>query len=203
MSDESVERLRRWHEAAYQEMRQRGSIRISYLGLDLLVPEGVFAPTPMSDLLGKAVLEEVRDADRVLDMGTGSGVNAILAASRSRGVVGVDVNPHAVAAAIANAERNGVAERTRFFESDVFEAVEGTFDLIVFDPPFRWFPPRDLLEASCADKNYEALTRFVNQASDYLKPGGRILLFFGSSGDSEYLQYVINRIGFRSETIES
>lgn len=91
LSDDDAQRLRLWHEAAYQEMRQRGTVRLSYLNRDLVVPEDVFAPTPVSDLLGNAVLEEARQADRVLDMGTGSGVNAILAASRSEDVVGVDV----------------------------------------------------------------------------------------------------------------
>jgi len=65
----------------------------------------------MSHLLGEAVLAEVRDGDRVLDMGTGSGVNAILAATKSTDVVAVDINPRAVEAAQADVERNGVTDR--------------------------------------------------------------------------------------------
>lgn len=132
------------------------------------MPEDVFAPTPMSDLLGRAVLDEVRPSDRVLDMGTGSGVNAILAASRSEQVVGVDINPHAVSAAVANAERNGVAGRARFFQGDVFGAVDGLFDLVIIDPPFRWFRPRDLLEASYADEGHRALGRFMAEVGALL-----------------------------------
>jgi hypothetical protein len=45
--------LRRWHERAYREMSEAGERQLSYLGLDLVVPAGVFAPTPMSDLLGR------------------------------------------------------------------------------------------------------------------------------------------------------
>ncbi len=203
MSSERSERLRRWHQGAYEGLRQRGTTRMSYLSTDLVVPHDVFAPTPTSDLLGTAVLDEVRETDRVLDMGTGSGVNAILAASRSHDVVGVDINPSAIAAAIANAERNGVAERTTFFQSDVFERVDGLFDLIVVDPPFRWFAPRDLLEASSTDENYRALTRFMSQARGYLTPAGRILLFFGSSGDIDYLKNLVAKGGFHRETIGS
>jgi release factor glutamine methyltransferase len=70
-------------------------------------------------------------------MGAGSGVNAILAASRSSEVVAVDVNPFAIETARQNAQRNGVSARVEVVESDVFRNVEGTFHLIVFDPPFR------------------------------------------------------------------
>jgi release factor glutamine methyltransferase len=44
-------------------------------------------------------------ADRVLDMGTGSGIHAILAAQVSQDVIGVDIIPEAVEAATRNAER--------------------------------------------------------------------------------------------------
>jgi release factor glutamine methyltransferase len=43
--------------------------------------------------------------------------------------------------------RNGVADRIQARHSDVFSNVDGACDLIIFDPPFRWFAPRDLLEA--------------------------------------------------------
>jgi release factor glutamine methyltransferase len=153
--------------------------------------------------LGPAVRDEVREGDRVLDMGTGSGINAILAAAKSTDVLAVDINPHAVAAAIANAERNGVADRITCRESDVFSAVEGTFDLIIFDPPFRWFAPRDYLEAGMADENYQALTRFLEQAGDHLAPGGRILMLFGSSGDLDYLYRTAEANGFTREIVSA
>jgi len=201
MSDEQVEVLRRWHEDAYEELRHRGPTRVNHLGKEFVVPEDVFAPTPMSDLLGTPVLNEVRETDRVLDMGTGCGVNAILAASKARDVVGVDINPHAIASAVANAARHGVSDRTTFLVSDVFENVQGAFDLIIIDPPFRWFRPRDVLEASIADESYEALTRFLAQAPRHLRAGGRVLLFFGTSGDMDYVNGRIEGEGFARETI--
>jgi release factor glutamine methyltransferase len=53
-------------------------------------------------------------------------------------------------------------------------AVEGRLDQIVFDPPFRWFPARDRLEANMADQNERVLTRFMSEASGYLAERGRI-----------------------------
>lgn len=203
MSAADVDRLQRWHERASAELHRLGRHRMNYLGLELVIPERVFPPTPTSNLLGRAVLAEVRPDDRVLDMGTGSGVNAILAASRSTDVVAVDVNPLAVEAAAANAERNGVADRITFVESDVFDRVEGTFDLVVVDPPFRWFAARDLLELAFADEQYRMLTRFVSEVGAHLRPGGRVLLFFGTSGDMAYLRHLVDRAGFDVETVAS
>ena len=195
--------IKAWHEVAYKYMQMADDETVEYLGLDIVVPRGVFAPTPTADLLGHVVLAEVRDTDRVLDMGTGSGINALLAASRSTDVVAVDLSPTSVAAAAANAVRNGVAERVTCLESDVFSAVDGRFDLIIFNPPFRWFAPRDLAEATMTDENYGAMTRFFTSAGDYLAPGGRILVFFGTSGDLDYLYRLIDENGFTRTIVAS
>jgi len=174
--------------------------RIFHLGLELRVPEDVFPPAGDGSF-HRLIRDEVRPSDRVLDMGTGSGIGALLAASRSSDVVAVDINPKAVAAAAANAVRNGVADRIRFLESDVFAAVDGRFDVILFDPPFRWFKARDLLELGTADENYRALTTFMTNAVSYLRPGGRILLHFGTSGDIDYLYQLIDTAAFKKEVL--
>lgn len=170
-----------------------------YLGLELLIPKDVFSPG--HGAFHPAVRDAVNPTDRVLDMGTGSGIVAILAAKRSSDVVAVDINPNAVAAARANAVLNGVADRITFGVSDVFDAVDGTFDLIVFNPPFRWFKPRDLLEMSHADENYRALRTFMREARSRLRPGGRILLNFGTSGDIDYLYHLIDEAKFKKEVL--
>ncbi len=67
---------------------------------------------------------------------------------------------------------------------------------MVFDPPFRWFQPRDLLEMATADPGYRALTQFAREARLHLSDYGRLLVFFGSSGDLGYLQRLIAEEGF-------
>jgi release factor glutamine methyltransferase len=198
-----VDQIKIWHERAYTEGRAEGASEqtFEYLGTTIVVPTDVMPITPMSHLLGEAVLGEARRGDRVLDMGTGSGVNAILAASKGARVLAVDVNPKALDAARANAERNGVQRRVEVRHSDVFSSVDGTFDLIVFDPPFRWFAPRDLFEAAMTDKDYKAMTTFFRQVKTYLEPGGRMLIFFGTSGDLGYLQSLIAQEELSSEVV--
>jgi release factor glutamine methyltransferase len=200
---ERAERIRQWHESAYQAAKTDGRVTrtFSYLGRTIVVPADVMPITPVSHLLGEAVLAEVRSTDRVLDMGTGSGVNAILAAGTATSVLAVDINPHALAATRANAEGNGLADRIEVRHSDVFSTVDGTFDLIIFDPPFRWFAPRDLLEAASTDENYRTLTTFFHSARRHLTPDGRMLIFFGSSGDLGYLQQLIAQHRFHAAIV--
>lgn len=200
MSAERAKRLRKWHLESNKELREGLPRRTFYLGLELLVPKDVFAPSG-SGHFHPAVRDEVKASDRVLDMGTGSGIVAILAAARSSEVVAVDVNPKAVAAARANAILNRVADHITFNVSDVFAAVEGDFDLIIFDPPFRWFKARDLLELSHTDENYLALTRFMDEVRQRLRPGGRILLNFGTSGDIDYLYHLIDKADLTKEVL--
>ncbi len=142
-SPEEVKRLQRWHEDAYQatvDEAGRDGQNMTYLGLDLHVPPQVQPITPVSHLLGEQVLAEVGPGERVLDMGTGCGVNAILAARKGAQVLAVDLNPEAVRAARANAQRNGVMDRIEAREGDVFDPIDpvsdGRFDLVIFDPPF-------------------------------------------------------------------
>lgn len=203
VSVEQAERIRQWHERTYSEGRPAAQSEqtFDYLGATIVVPPDVMPITPVSHLLGEAVQAAVQPSDRVLDMGTGSGVNAILAAKRGADVVAVDMNPRALEAARANAERNRVADRVEVRDSDVFSDVTETFDLIVFDPPFRWFRPRDLLEAATTDESYRTLTRFFREARSHLSPRGEMLIFFGTSGDLGYLKKLIDEEGFVIETV--
>ena len=73
---------------------------------------------------------------RALDVGTGSGIHALLAARHSKHVVAVDVNPRALAFTALNAALNGL-QNLECRAGSFFEPVEGeTFDLIVCNAPF-------------------------------------------------------------------
>ena len=202
MSDDEVNLRRQWHDALYRKIEDRKTVRMQYLGRRLVVPREVTPPAWMSKLLGKTILEEVRENDFVLDMGTGSGINAILAASKSHSVVAVDINPFCVAAGTKNAELNGVSARIKFQESDLFQNVTGKFDMIIFDPPFRWFAARDLRELAVADENFRSMTLFFDQVRNYLKASGRILMEYGDSGDLNYFLSLIERSRFKKTLVK-
>lgn len=199
MPVERAERLRIWQEQAYAGGRRDGPLSVEHLGFLIVVPPDVYPPNPLG--LAEIVLREVQTRDRVLDVGTGSGINALAAATKASEVVAVDISPSAVVCARDNAARNGLSERIEVRESDLFATVVGRFDLIMFDPPFRWFRPRDMRERATADENYETLTSFFERVPGYLLPGGRILLSFGTSGDIEYLRHLMSKSGMAAEEL--
>lgn len=87
-------------------------------------------PTTQQSLL---LLQEVlRLGDRVLDLGTGSGILAIAAAALGAGpILGRDLDPTAVAVARANVAANCLERRVRIEEGDLVAGLTGEFDLIL------------------------------------------------------------------------
>ena len=201
MSEQRIEKLREWHEHTYRELKKiKEEQKITVLGKELFVLSGIFAPIFSDSVeLAKAVIGEVRQGDEVLDLGTGTGIQAIFAAEKAKNVLAVDINPIALKCAKKNVENLGLENKIEIKESNLFSNVGNqVFDLIIFDPPFRWFKPRDLLEKSELDENYEVLQKFFKQVKSHLKPNGRIILVFSNTGDIEYLKELIEKSGFNS-----
>jgi release factor glutamine methyltransferase len=192
-----------WQEKVYRyHLKQAETITMDFLGRQLTVSPHVMAPVPYDlNLLSQAVLKEVKASDSVLDLGTGSGVQAIVAASKAKRVLAVDVNPEAVRCARTNVARNGLMSRIRVLRSDLFQRAKGRYSLILFDPPFRWTTPRDAWELSSADPGYRTLQAFFRESRAHLTPGGRILLHFGTSADLAYLKHLIRAHGFRRQQV--
>lgn len=202
LSPEGVERIQGLRQTLLEgQSDEAGEETVSFLHLTLKVPAEVMTPCPVSPLFGKAIVAELDEGDRMLDMGTGSGSLSVLAAGKAAHVLAVDLNPHAVAAARANAALNGVADRIEVRQSDVFANVDGRFDLVVFNPPFQWFAARDVADAATQDENYGALRRFFREVRDHLTDKGRVMVFFSTMGDVEYLLKLVADAGFRREDV--
>lgn len=90
---------------------------------------------PESFLLGGIVKRSPRR--RAVDLGTGSGVHALLASKHSESVIGVDVNPRALEFSRFNAALNGI-DNVEFILSDLFNSLDPsiTFDLLTANPPY-------------------------------------------------------------------
>lgn len=142
------------------------------------VPDGVQPPKAGSRFFGRHLT--VRPGERVLEIGSGLGLGAVLAAKAGASVVATDVVPEAVDAIRANALLNGVAVDARL--GDCYAPVAGErFDLICTNPPQMPTPPgRARRDAAAAADNggvdgWEILDRVIAGASAHLRPGGRLI----------------------------
>lgn len=141
-------------------------------------PAQVYTPAEDTFLLLAAAQEEVRQDDRVLEIGTGSGYIARQLAASAGSITATDINPHATALL----QGQGID----VLRADLFEGIRGPFDLILFNPPY--LPTRaeermnDWLEYALdgGGSGRDVIARFLAGAGRVLAPGGRILLLISS-----------------------
>lgn len=164
--------------------------------------DSIYEPAEDSYLLEQFVKE--RAVGRVLDVGTGSGIQAIAASKVSlvKAVTAVDINPKAVDY-VSKQALSLKLKKLKVVQSDLFENVSGQFETIIFNPPYL---PQDYLAGAGGEKvklvdralyggkkGYETIVGFLNQAPKYLSRGGKILLLFSSLSKKEIVEDAIQK----------
>ncbi|MFH1398610.1 MAG: HemK2/MTQ2 family protein methyltransferase [Candidatus Woesearchaeota archaeon] len=160
--------------------------------------EGPYEPREDSFLLKEQVCKYARG--RVLDMGTGTGILAFAAAQQAESVVAADISTKALEYAEKEAKRLGL--KIDFVDSDLFAAIGGKFDLIIFNPPYL---PQDKgmvdSEIYGGKHGYELIERFLIDAKDFLKDDGKILLLFSRLTNKNRVDSVIEENLYTSELV--
>lgn len=161
----------------------------------------VYYPAEDSFLLAENLI--VRENDRVLDIGTGCGLQAIMAAEISKHVIATDINPYAIENAKYNAHLNNVEIETRL--GDLFEPIKEKFDLIIFNPPYL---PSESNSDSFEEKAWNGgpegrsiLDRFLEQFCNYLNPDGRIQLVQSSLTNIDQTLNKLKALNFNTDVI--
>lgn len=110
-------------EAAHKTVTAPTTVTVR--GINLVVAPGVFNPahSNVGDLLAEYLSSQITLDTRVLDMGTGSGFQALCAAQKSSNVWACDKQAEAVQCARDNITRNNAVERITVLESDLFGSI--------------------------------------------------------------------------------
>ncbi len=170
-----------------------------FWGLPFSVTPDVLIPRPETEFVVEAALTAVsgNDTPVIVDLCTGSGCIAVSIAKelpKSR-IFATDRSDRALHIAQENARLNGVADRIRFLEGDLFGPLEElnllsridciatnppyvrSGDLITLQPEVRDFEPEIALVAG--PEGTELAERIIHQAPEYLKPGGALIMEMG------------------------
>jgi len=165
-----------------------------FCGYKFYVDERVLIPrSPMAELIQNLFEPWIDSAsvERVLDVATGSGCLAVAIANNFPGaeVVASDVSKGALEVASINVDGLSVREQVTLVESDLFENIEGVFDLIVSNPPYvgpksyEALPPEYHHEpglALIAEQNgLDFIARILHDSPPFLKDNGILVLEMG------------------------
>ena len=127
---------------------------------------------------------DVLNGKYILDMGCGSGVVSVFAASKGARCLAADVNPLSVEAAEENAKQNGFGDNVKAVQTDLFENIpnDEKFNIIFFNPPYYEKEPKtDFEKAFFTGKGFKVIKDFIEQSKSYLKHDG--FIYFITSSD--------------------
>jgi hypothetical protein len=149
-----------------------------FLLSDFLPPPGEPLPSDFvmsntsasSRLLTKLTIR--RRVAKALDVGSGAGIHALLAASHVDQVIATDTSKRALNFAAMNARLNGI-DNVSFAEGNFFEPVAGEkFDLIVTNPPFIISPQSGLMFQNAELEGDQVSELILRESPAYLREGG-------------------------------
>lgn len=117
-----------------------------FYGIQMYVNEKVLIPQPDTEILVQEVIKIIEQKNKnkeqkdmeILDMCTGSGCIAVAIATNVQNVnvMLADVSREALEIAKVNAQHTNTTEKFKFIQTNMFENVEGKFDIIVSNPPY-------------------------------------------------------------------
>jgi release factor glutamine methyltransferase len=182
-------------------------------GLEFVVNPAVLIPRPETELLANLAAQRAQALDRplrIVDLGTGSGIVAVLLARQCprAEVTATDISAAALDVARANAARHGAT--VRFLEGDWCAPLgDERFDLIVSNPPYvvdgdphlalnglPFEPPQALSDGVKGGDGLACIRRIVAAASRHLEPDGWLLMEHGYN-QAAAVRELLSEAGFR------
>lgn len=157
--------------------------------LEIDLSSSTFRPSTISIMMAETMT--IEPGDTVVDVGSGSGILAILAAKLgAEHVHAVDISPDAIEVGTANADRHGVADRITFYSGSLFDPLPENLqaDVIIGDVSgipdelareTGWFPSG----VGGGPTGAELPMRMLEAARQRLRKGGRLFLPTGSLQD--------------------
>jgi release factor glutamine methyltransferase len=173
---------------------------LEYNGIQYQTHPEVYEPAEDTFLFAENL--QVNRRDRVLEIGTGTGIIATIVSRKCRTVIATDINPLAIDCALKNIITNK-AYNVELRKGDLFEPVQSEkFDLILFNTPYLPTSEDEKIHTEI-DKAWDGgldgrkvIDRFLEGLKDHLNPGGRVQLVQSSLSDIDKTIIRLNELGF-------
>lgn len=186
-----------------KKVQKYGPHKVYISGRLYEISEDVFNPRYYftSRFMAKHIM--VTPEDIVLDMGTGSGIQAITAGHAGAKVIAVDINPEAVRFAQKNVKSNGIEDTVSVLEGDLFASLkpQHKFSVILFTPPYLEGTPKTHFEKALYDSDKKLVSRFFSEAKEYLCPGGYVQMIYSSIAGTEQAVSIAAQSGWNHSII--
>ncbi len=170
-------------------------MQFNYKNTDIKVTPEVYEPSEDSFLLAGAALTEIRGAEKVLEIGCGSGIiSAVIKANTDATIVGIDINPHAVKCS----KENGI----EVIRGDLLSCIRGKFDIIIFNPPYIPTPVEERTDDwinTALDGGYDGrriIFTFLEAAGKHLTDRGKILMLISSITGIEQVKSKLGSLNY-------
>lgn len=163
----------------------------------------VYQPAEDSYLLSaqvKKYISHLKNKNiRILDMGTGSGIQAetcLLSGIKKENILSVDINPDA----LKFVKKLGISA----IKSDLFSKIneDEKFNLIIFNPPYL---PEDKydkeIDTTGGKEGYETILKFLKQAKSHLTKNGIILLLISTLSKPEIIKKEAKKLGYNMKKL--
>lgn len=183
-----------------------------FMGLNFKTDSSTLIPRLDTESVVEDALSELHDGMRILDLCTGSGCILLSLLKYSNDCIGVgtDISAKAVELAKLNSQLLGI--EATFLQGDLFESVEGKFDMIISNPPYIETAVIDTLDKevrefepmSALDGGADGLTfyrRIAKEAKCYLKRGA-VLIFEIGYNQGESVPGILSEEGYKEIVVK-
>lgn len=164
-----------------------------FMKLKFYVDEKVLIPRPDTENLVEEAIKiaKMYPKAKILDLCTGSGAIGISIAKyvKESEVVLADISKKALQIAKRNVEQTQVEEQIQIVETDLFTKIEGSFDMIVSNPPYikteeikslaKDVQSQPILALDGGSDGLEFYKKIIQKAYHYLRPNGYLCLEIG------------------------
>ena len=188
-----------------KKLQRYGPHKVRVMGRMYEVSEHVFNPRLYytSEFMARHIIVSFHDS--VLDMGAGSGIQAITAGKRASSVVAVDISPEAVRFARRNVKAHCLEDTVSVIEGDLFASLRPChlFNVILFTPPYLEGKPDTAFDHALFDHDKSLIKRFFKEAKNHLKPGGYVQMLYSSIADTEAALKITDDLGWNHKLVAS